>query len=234
MRLPAHVALLALGATALLLACSSGSGSTSLDGGSSGSSGTSGTAGTSGTSGTSGTAGTSGTSGGTATSQAIVRAKLVKGASGTCSAAGQSIAIGTFSPIGPVKNGDAYPGAGKVELSCSVVPAASGGFSVNVSFDVTNAGDAGGVAQGFAMQGARTATGTADGDALVAIAGPGLDWGSTTCTFDPTTVTVGAGAGGIAAGRYWTTFHCTEARTNGSSQLCDIDGEIRIENCLQQ
>jgi hypothetical protein len=212
---PAGVAgLLTLGATALLLACTSGSSSTSLDGG------------------TSGSSGTSGTSGGGATSQAIVQATLVKGASGSCTSAGQSIAIGTFSPIGPVKDGDAYSNGGKVELSCSVVRAASGGFSINVSFDVSNGGDAGGVAQGFAMSGARTATGAADGSALVGIAGPGLDWASTTCTFEPTKVT--GGAGGIAAGRYWTTFHCTEARTNGSSQLCDIDGEIRIENCLQQ
>jgi len=45
---------------------------------------------------------------------------------------------------------------------------------------------------------------------------------------------VTGGAGGIAAGRYWTTFHCVEARRNGSSDSCDLDGEIRIENCLQK
>jgi hypothetical protein len=159
-----------------------------------------------------------------------VKATLSKGATGTCGAAGQTIAIGTFTPIAPVKAGDADPGGGKVDLSCSVVPAGSG-FGVNVSFDVANSGS-GGLVKGFAMSGSRTSTGTENGSALVGFALPGLSFGSTTCTFDPTAVT--GGAGGIAAGRYWTTFHCTGASRNNSSDLCDIDGEIRVENCLQQ
>ncbi len=129
-----------------------------------------------------------------------------------------------------MKEGDTDASGGNVDLSCSV-SATGSGFSVNVSFDVAKAG-ANGLVRGFAMSGARTATGTADGTALVAFALPSQSYSSTTCTFDPTAVT--GGAGGIAAGRYWTTFHCTEARTNGSSDICDLDGEIRIENCLQK
>ena len=76
------------------------------------------------------------------------------------------------------------------------------------------------------MSGTRTSTGTGDGTATVAFALPNLTFGSTMCTFNPTAVT--GGVGGIAAGRYWTTFHCTDASRANSSDLCDIDGEIRV------
>jgi hypothetical protein len=215
--------LLPLCAAALLTACTAGSGSTSLDGGSSGTTAAPLPTSTTGGGGDGGSGGPS-----TAVPQAIVQAKLAKGASGTCLAAGQSIAIGTFSPIAPAKHGDVGPDGAKTELSCKVAPEGSG-FAINVSFDVSNAGA---VVQGFAMSGLRTASGTANGSALVGFALPDLDYASTACTFDPTAAT--GGVGGIAAGRYWTTFHCTDAQRNGSSDLCDIDGEVRVENCIQQ
>ena len=224
------VSVIALSAAALAGACTAGSGSTSLDGGSAEDGGTSGTTQDSGTSGTTQDSGTAVTNDAGAVAQAIVRMTLSKGTTGTCGAAGQAVAIGTFTPIAPVKPGDADPGGGKVDLSCSVVPAAPG-FSVNVSFDVATGG-AGSLVKGFAMSGTRTSTGTGDGTATVAFALPNLTFGSTMCTFDPTAVT--GGVGGIAAGRYWTTFHCTDASRANSSDLCDIDGEIRVENCNQK
>lgn len=219
--------LIALSISALTGACTAGSGSASLDGGSIGNGGTSGNPGTTEETGTGGT-----TDGGAtrAVAQAIVKMTLLTGATGTCSVAGQTVAIGSFAPIAPVKAGDADPAGGKVDLSCKVAPAASG-FDVNVTFDVSTGG-AGSLVKGFAMTGSRTSTGTGGGNASVAFALPGFTFGATTCTFDPAAAT--GGAGGIAAGRYWTAFHCTGASRSNSSDRCDIDGEIRVENCLQQ
>jgi hypothetical protein len=227
MRLTAHIGLLTLGATALLLACTSGSGSTSLDGGAAEDGGTIGNPGTPQDSGTSGSSDAAVTG---VVPQAIVRATLLTGSTGTCSVAGNSFAIGSFSPITAAKPGDADPAGGTVDLSCSVLPAAAS-FDVSVTFSVATGG-AGSLLKGFSMTGSRTSTGTSDGTATVGFALPKFTFGATDCTFDPGTVT--GGVGGIAAGRYWTSFHCTGASRANSSDLCDIDGEVRVENCLQK
>ncbi len=46
---------------------------------------------------------------------------------------------------------------------------------------------------------------------------------------------VNAAAGqGIAAGRYWTSFTCANVPVVGASDVCDVAGELRLENCTQQ
>lgn len=211
MRRLRSVGLVPLCAALVLVACSSGSGTASLDGGSSGT--------------TASPVPTTTAAPSTAVPQAIVRAKLGTGESGTCSQAGKSFTVGSFTPPTPVAKGAKEPG-GTVNLTCKVA-FGGGTYAVTAGMDVAN-GDGG----SFSFEGEATTTGTASGDFLAGFHLPGLDYGSTTCTLDPAAAT--DGVGGIAAGRFWTAFHCTGARANGSSDLCVIDGEIRIENCTQQ
>jgi hypothetical protein len=123
----------------------------------------------------------------------------------------------------PVSNGTIDPD-GAVRISCKVAPVA-GGFSVSAGIDV-----------------AMGAAGTLEVDGLVTASGPfqvdfkvgAAVYLSTTCTLTPTTTAAAGELFGIGAGHYWATFHCTDARTPSSSQLCAIDGEIRLEDCAQQ
>lgn len=201
--------------TAILVACSSGSGSTSLDR----------TGGTTARPLPTATTGTGEPSGSTAVPQAIVTAKLRAAPTGACSQAGQSFMVGGFTPPTPVAKGVSEP-RGTVNVICKVTPFSSG-FAVDAVVDVA---DGAGGALSFA--GNTTATGTASGNFVGGFHLPGLDYESGACTLDPNAAT--GGAGGIAAGRFWTTFHCAGARTNGSYDLCEIDGEIRLENCAQR
>jgi hypothetical protein len=197
--------------SAALLACSSGSTQGgSPDGGSSGPSGT------------------------RAVPQGIVQAKLVAGASGTCSAPGQTLALGAFNPPTPVADRADDP-RGTVDMFCQVAPLATG-FRVNTLIDFSNPG-----VGAIALVGETSATGMATTSFTVSFRiqnTANSSYESSTCVLDPSAVT--GGGGGIAAGRYWTTFHCTQghainaAGTAHASGECDIEGEIRLENCQQE
>jgi hypothetical protein len=149
---------------------------------------------------------------------AIVIAQLRAAPTGACSQAGQTITIGTVTPSTPVANGASEP-RGTVEVTCRVT-------GVSVEAVVGVAGEA------LSFAGETHVTSTAGH--FVGVGGfhlPGFDYESYACTLDPNVAT--GGPGGIAPGLFWTTFHCSGARRAGSYDLCEIDGEIRLENCAQ-
>ena len=190
--------------------------------GTSGGGGTSGASGTSGTSGASCTSGTSGSSGNPVVAQAVLDVKLVTGAHGAaCPDGGKGLVIGTFQPPTPVANG-AMQGGGLVSVECKVAASGSGfGTSLNIQLSGANGGL-------LLLSGATSSAGASTtGDLAFTI--QGQTYGVKTCVFQ-----VKAAAGqGIAAGRYWTSFTCANVPVVGASDVCDVAGEVRIENCTQ-
>lgn len=157
--------------------------------------------------------------------QAIVTATLRAASTGACSQAGRSFTVGGFTPPTAVANGATEP-RGRVNVSCKVryfYP----GVALDAVVDVAD-GSVGAVTfageVGFAGMASRFV-------GPVGFHLPGFDYESYACTIDPNVAT--GGPGGIAVGRIWATFHCDGARAAGSYDLCQIDGEIRFENCAQ-
>ena len=173
----------------------------------------------------SGASGSSGTSGGTpAVARVTLKATLLKGASSAaeCPDDGKSLTIGTFKPPAPVADG-ASAGTGQVSIGCKV--AASGaGFDANANVQLTGSSAAALLLNGTPSTAGLTKTGS------VSLTIEGQTYSATTCVLD-----VDATAGqGIAAGRYWAGFTCARATQQAGPRVCDIQGELRIENCAQE
>jgi len=200
----------------VVVACSGSTSSTSGDAGTAGSSGTSG-----GASGTSG--GTSGTSGSNqAVARVILSAKLARGTHSAteCPDDGKALTVGTFEPAAPVADGAAV-GDGQLSFNCRVATT-TGGFDANANVQVTgtNAG-------GLLFSGSPSTAG-ASNSGTVSITVQGQTYSASTCV-----LTSGAGQG-IAAGRYWANLTCTGATSQATQHTCDIEGQIRIENCAAE
>jgi hypothetical protein len=158
----------------------------------------------------------------TATPRAIVRAN--GGAAASCVTV-PAFVVGDFGdstsgvPPTPVDNGG-LQGGKRVAITCRVAPLAAGGFALAGS--VAIAGD-----------GSFTINATLDAQGKTSTASFTLvgtsSWSSTTCSLDPTT----RPEQGIAVGRYWATLTCGGA-SSGAGAMCDIFGELRLENCAQQ
>jgi len=226
-----HSALLRSGVSAcfviLVAACSGSSSSSSgSDGGTSGTSGTSGSSGTSGTSGgTSGSSGTSGTSGTSpAVARVIVSATLARGTStdAECPDDGKVLAIGTFQPPAPVADGSSTNG-GQVAVSCRVATSGTG-FDANANVQLT-----GSSAGALLFNGSPSAAGTSSSGSI-SLTVQGLTYTSSSCV-----LTVDATSGqGIAAGRYWANVKCAAATEQATKHVCDIQAQIRVENCAPE
>ena len=185
----------------------------------------SGTTGGTGDGGTSGSSGSSGSSGGPlATPQAILVAKLVAGSSAAaCPDAGKTITIGAFDPQRPVAD-DAAEAGGKVNMSCTVIPGAAG-FDVNATVELSGA-----MGGAVTLVGSTTATGSA-ATATMSFTTQGVTFAGMNCVLDGG---VRMSQSGAAAGRYWAGFKCVDAVAPTTERTCNIEGEIRIENCTQR
>jgi len=191
----------------VVLACSSGTTSGVGDGGIEG-----------------GSSGSSGSSG-KAKPQAILNAKLVAGSSAAaCPDAGKTITIGAFEPQRPVAD-DAPEGGGSVNMFCSVVPLGPG-FDVNTTIELTGA-----MGGAVTLVGSMRADGSTITTATMSFTTQGVTFGSMSCVLDGG---IRLAQSGVAAGRYWAGFKCVDAKPSSAQQTCNIEGELRIENCIQQ
>ncbi len=148
---------------------------------------------------------------------------ILKSALAACASAGAGLAIGDFTTMpkravddGATENG--HP----VSATCTVAAGSGvGPFLVSATITLGGVGTLT-LSSGVDMNGASSA-------AKISLAeDAGGTWSGMTCTLDPT-VDLQAG---VAIGRYWAGFKCTQA-TNAAGPACDIQGELRIENCAQ-
>jgi hypothetical protein len=123
----------------------------------------------------------------------------------------------TMSPSRPVKDG-AQEGGKTVKVECRVVPSA-GGFDVEVN--VSTVGDT-------TLSLRATVDSQARSNAGKMTLKKTDTWSSATCKLETLTPSQG-----VAAGRFWTHVTCMGA-VSETAAMCDIFGEVRVENCAQQ
>lgn len=119
----------------------------------------------------------------------------------------------------PVENGDVVSGR-VVTITCRVAAAAAGGFELEAN--VTTAGDTTLTIRGTLDAQGKTKAG-------IMTLKKTSTWSSSSCVLDPTALPQGA----VAPGRYWTSLACGGS-TSDTAAMCDIFGELRVENCAQQ
>lgn len=117
----------------------------------------------------------------------------------------------TGTPANPIANGSS------VSVTCRVAPNGS-------SFAVSTTIVAGTTTFGMTAQ--VDASGAASNGKLE-LKDDAENWTSSACTLTATSAQMG-----VAPGRFWTTFSCPDATSNGSAP-CAVSGELRIENCAQ-
>jgi hypothetical protein len=145
----------------------------------------------------------------------------VTSALAACTDASSVVTLGSFAaPITTVEDGSTQGGLG-VSVNCIVSQNAAMGFDIEATVSVSTVGS-------LHLQGSVDGTGaTTTANVQLQKMGTG-EWASTTgCTFDPN---VSPGVSGVADGRLWVGVHCPAAATEGKP-ACDIDAEVRLENC---
>ncbi len=153
-----------------------------------------------------------------------VKARVIlKSALAACANAGAGPAIGDFTtvPKRAVDDGTAENGH-PVSVTCKVAAGSGvGPFVVSATITLGGVGTLT-LSSGVDINGASSA-------AKISLAEDAVGtWSGMTCTLDPTVDL----AAGVAIGRYWAGFKCTQA-TNAAGPACDLQGEVRIENCAQ-
>jgi len=119
----------------------------------------------------------------------------------------------------PVVSGDSDSGK-LVTVTCRTAPSGGGGFALQATIAI--AGDA-----SISLQGTLDAQGRTVQGSLVLERGS-TTWTSATCTTDSSALP----QGGVAPGRYWGIFNCSDAKSNAGA-ACGISVQLRIENCEQ-
>ena len=204
---PSFASLAAAGGLVLVVSCTSGTTSTTGDGGSV----------------TGGDGGLGPADGPRATPRVIFQSDIAPGAGGAtaCGQSGAFFTIGSFSPAAPVEDGAADQG-GSVAVSCSVAASAAG-FNVTATAQLTGA--SGGA---VTITGIFDANGPSSGVAM-SVTRKGETFSDTRCTarYD---AAVGQA---IAAGRVWATIECANAERPSAQQTCTTRAQMRFENCSQ-
>jgi len=153
-----------------------------------------------------------------------VSAKLAKGTSteAECPDDGKVLAIGTFQPPAPVADGASANG-GQVALSCRVATSGTG-FDANANVQLTGSSPG-----ALLFNGSPSASGTSTSGSL-SLTVQGFTYASSSCV-----LTVDSTSGqGIAAGRYWLNVKCASATEQATKHVCDIQAQLRVENCAQE
>jgi hypothetical protein len=148
-------------------------------------------------------------------------ASVLPGTHGTDCKQTTDLDVGTFDPSAPVAHQQMWNG-GTALVVCRVAPAGSG-FTVASSVTVGGSGNG-----SFELAGNFDSTGATQAG-LHIVFGAGGSYAGMTCTAKYTQPTEG-----VAAGRIWTDFDCPAVTDNGQGSTCEMHGQVRFENCLQQ
>jgi hypothetical protein len=187
------------------------------------SSGSTGNDGSSTADGSDGSSGSSGNDGGGDVDLPPRARAIVTSSLAACTDASAVVTLGSFTaPVTTVEDGSTQGGHG-VSVNCIVSANAAMGFDIEATVSIGTVGS-------LHLHGSVDATGaTTTADVQLNKLGTG-EWASTTgCTLDPN---VAPGMSGVADGRYWAGVHCAGATIEGRP-ACDIDAQIRLENCTQ-